>query len=60
MANMRAIMPALQRAKPARIASQGLRFASATLPTQRRETRVVKDMTAAEIAKEIVEWIRTA
>jgi len=27
------------------------------LPAQRRETRVVKDRTPDEIAREIVEWI---
>ncbi len=32
-------------------------FASAAVPTQRRETRVVKDLSPDEIAQEIVEWI---
>jgi electron transfer flavoprotein beta subunit len=57
MANMRTVMPALQRAKPAPVASAGLRFASVSLPKQRRETRVVKNMPAEEIAREIVAWI---
>lgn len=57
MANMRTIMPALQRAKPAAIAPNGLTYISATLPKQQRETRVVKEMNPDEIAKEIVEWI---
>jgi electron transfer flavoprotein beta subunit len=55
MANMRAILPALQRAKPAAIA--GPCFASVSLPKQQRETRIVKDMPAGEIAREIVAWI---
>lgn len=57
MTNMRAIMPALQRAKAAPIANTGLSFASVTLPRQQRETRIVKDMPAAEIAREIAAWI---
>jgi electron transfer flavoprotein beta subunit len=58
MANMRTVMPALQRAKAFRTAGDGLRFVSATLPTQRRDTRVVKDLGVEEMAREIVEWIR--
>ena len=57
MANMRAIMPALQRAKPAPVAGAGLTFASVSLPKQQRETRIVKDMPAEEIAREIVAWM---
>jgi len=58
MANMRTIMPALQRAKASPIANTGLCFASVSLPKQRRETRIVKDMAPDEIAREIVAWIR--
>ena len=58
MANMRAIMPALQRAKAAPSPDAGLRFASVSLPKQQRETRIVKDMPAEEIAREIVAWMR--
>jgi electron transfer flavoprotein beta subunit len=58
MANMRTVMPALQRAKPAALKNEGLRFDAVTLPAQRRETRVVKDLSVEEIAREIVEWIR--
>jgi electron transfer flavoprotein beta subunit len=57
MANMRTVMPALQRAKAAPIANTGLCFAGVTLPKQQRETRVVKNMPAQEIAREIVAWI---
>jgi len=58
MVNMRAVMPALQRAKAAPVTNAGLAFASVTLPKQQRETRVVKNLPAAEIAREIVAWIR--
>jgi electron transfer flavoprotein beta subunit len=57
MANMRGIMPALQRAKAAPVKSEGLCFGAVNLPKQQRETRVVKDMPAAEVAREIVAWI---
>ncbi len=57
MMNMRVVMPALQRAKPAKVAAEGVKFASVTLPKQQRDTRIVKDAPAEEIAKEIVEWI---
>ncbi|HEV2447670.1 MAG TPA: electron transfer flavoprotein subunit beta, partial [Candidatus Sulfopaludibacter sp.] len=58
MANMRSVMPALQRAKAATVDGSGLSFASVTLPKQQRQTRIVKDMPAAEIAAEIAAWIR--
>jgi len=57
MANMRAIMPALQRAKAAPVSSAGLCFASVALPRQQRQTRVVKNVPAEEIAREIAAWI---
>jgi electron transfer flavoprotein beta subunit len=57
MANMRTIMPALQRAKASPVLSQGLSFERVSLPKQVRETRVVKDKTPEEIAREIVEWM---
>ena len=58
MANMRAIMPALQRAKPAKVGADGVAFAKVALPRQQRETKVVKDLTPDDIAREIVAWIR--
>ena len=58
MTNMRSVMPALQRAKPAKVGAEGVTFASVSLPAQRRETRVVKDRTPEEVAGEIVGWIR--
>jgi electron transfer flavoprotein beta subunit len=58
MLNMRAMMPALQKAKPASAGAAGVTFASVAVPKQQRETRLVRDMPAGEIAREIVEWIR--
>ncbi len=57
MANMRAIMPALQKAKPAKVGAEGVKFVSVALPKQQRQTKIVKDVPADEIAKEIVAWI---
>jgi electron transfer flavoprotein beta subunit len=57
MANMRTIMPALQRAKTTTLDANGLRYLSVNLPRQQRTTRVEKNMTADEIAAELVEWI---
>jgi electron transfer flavoprotein beta subunit len=57
MANMRTVMPALQKAKPAALAPNGLKYISVSLPKQQRDTRVVKDMNPDEIAAEVVAWI---
>ncbi|HTX64280.1 MAG TPA: electron transfer flavoprotein subunit beta, partial [Opitutaceae bacterium] len=57
MANMRTVMPALQRARPVKLAGAGLTFAGVALPKQRRETRIVKDRPVDEIAREIVAWV---
>ncbi len=57
MANMRTIMPALQKAKAAALESNGLRYISVSLPAQQRSTRIVKDLGPDEIARELVEWI---
>lgn len=57
MQNMRLIMPALQKAKAAAVSSASIEYRSVALPKQVRETRVVKDMPAEQVAQEIVEWI---
>ena len=57
MANMRTVMPALQRAKSAPLPSGGLHFLSVSPPKQQRQTRVVKDLSAEQIAGEIAEWM---
>lgn len=57
MANMRTIMPALQRCKPGAPPPNGARYLSVTPPKQLRQTRVVKDLSPDEIAAELAEWI---
>ena len=57
MMNMRGIMPSLQKSKPAQIINEGLSFLKVELPKQQRTTRIVKDVSADEIAREIVAWI---
>jgi electron transfer flavoprotein beta subunit len=57
MANMRTLMPALQKAKTAALNGNGLQYASVSLPKQQRTTRVVKDMSPEDIAAELAEWI---
>ncbi len=57
MANMKAIMPALQKAKGVKIGTGGVEFVSVQLPKAQRGTRVVKNVPTDEIAREIVEWI---
>ena len=58
MANMRAMMPALQRAKAAGLKGAGFAVIQASLPAQQRQTQIVKDKPAAEIARELLEWIK--
>jgi electron transfer flavoprotein beta subunit len=58
MANMRGIMPALQKAKPAPATGGDIKYEGVSLPKQTRDTKVVKDADPAEIAKELVEWIK--
>ena len=57
MANMRTVMPALQRAKPVKIGAAGVTFDSVALPKQLRETKVAKNMSPDDIAKDIVTWL---
>jgi electron transfer flavoprotein beta subunit len=57
MLNMRTIMPALQKAKATSIPA-GAVFHRAALPAQQRDTRIVKDRTAAQIAEEIAAWVK--
>jgi electron transfer flavoprotein beta subunit len=58
MANMRTLMPALQRAKPAPLAAGTLAYQSAAVPKQQRQTRIVKDLSTDEVARELAAWIR--
>ena len=59
MMNMRSVMPALQSASSAEISSEGVDYISVSLPEQRRETRIVKNASIDEIAKELVNWMRS-
>lgn len=59
MANMRTIMPALQKAQLAKVGAEGVTFASVEVPRQLRQTRIVKDMPLDEIARELVQWIKS-
>jgi electron transfer flavoprotein beta subunit len=56
MTNMRGIMPALQKAPPAAIPRDAIQFGTVELPAQRRETRVIKNLSPDEIARDIVDW----
>ena len=58
MQNMRTVMPAVQRAQAADIKNPALSVKKVEVPAQRRDTKIVKDMPAAEIAREIVEWLK--
>lgn len=58
MTNMRTVMPALQKAKAAKVGAEGVTFVTVELPKQRRETRIAKDMSADDIAREIIAWIQ--
>jgi electron transfer flavoprotein beta subunit len=57
MANMRTVMPALQKAEAKKLAGGSLRYLGVRPPQQQRQTHIVKDMSAKEIAKEIVAWM---
>ena len=58
MTNMRTVMPALQRATKAEVTTGDIEYVSVSMPKQKRETRVEKNMSADDIAKEIVEWLK--
>ncbi len=59
MQNMRGIMPALQKAPTVQIGAEGVSYLKVELPQQRRDTRIEKDMSVDDIAREIVEWLRS-
>jgi electron transfer flavoprotein beta subunit len=58
MANMRGILPALQKARPANLAANGLRYLSLSLPKAQRTTRLVKDSSPKAIAGELLAWLQ--
>jgi electron transfer flavoprotein beta subunit len=57
MANMRTVMPALQKAKPAPVGVGGIQYREVAIPKAQRETRVEKNLSTDEVARELVEWI---
>jgi len=57
MANMRTVMPALQKTKPATLQQHGLHYLTVAPPKQQRQTRIVKDLPADAIAAELLDWI---
>jgi electron transfer flavoprotein beta subunit len=59
MQNMRAIMPALQKASAVQVGAEGVSYLKVELPQQRRDTRIEKDMSVDDVAREIVEWLRS-
>jgi electron transfer flavoprotein beta subunit len=58
MANMRAMMPALQKAKAAPVPENGVHYLSVTPPKQQRRTRIVKDQAPDQVAADLFEWIK--
>jgi len=60
MMNIRTVMPAVQQAKSADVKEEALAFKTVEVPAQRRDTKIVKDAAPAEIAKEIVEWLKNS
>jgi electron transfer flavoprotein beta subunit len=57
MANMRGAMPALQKAPATPVGTGGVKFESVAVPKVTRETRIVKDLSPDEVAKELAAWI---
>ena len=57
MTNMRTVMPALQRAKPATLAPSTLHYQSAKPPQQQRQTRILKDLSPEQIAQDLLQWL---
>lgn len=58
MMNMRGIMPALQKAKQITLSGSDLKYGAVEIPNQKRQTRIVKDATPAQIAEELAAWIK--
>ena len=57
MMNMPKIMAALAKAPAAATAAGGAKFLKTEIPASKRQTRIEKDMTEEEIAKELAAWI---
>lgn len=57
MANMRTVMPAIQKAKAVKLTNENYNMSAPELPQQKRNTKIIKEMSASEIAKELNDWI---
>ena len=58
MMNMRGVMPALMKAASADVGTGAIAYAACEVPRAKRETRVVKDLSPAAVADELVAWIK--
>ncbi len=58
MMNMRTVMPAIQQAKPVQLETGGLSYSEVRIPEQKRQTRIVREMSPEAVAREIVDWIK--
>jgi electron transfer flavoprotein beta subunit len=58
MQNMRAVLPALQKAAAAAVGAGDVTYVAVERPQARRETRIVKDVSVEEMAQDIVAWMR--
>jgi electron transfer flavoprotein beta subunit len=58
MANMRGAMPALQKAPATPVGAGGVTFEAVAVPKVTRETRIVKDLSADQVAAELAAWIQ--
>jgi electron transfer flavoprotein beta subunit len=59
MTNMRKIMPSIQKAQPANLDSGEIKILNVELPKQKRETRIEKEMSVEDIAKELTNWLKS-
>ena len=55
MMNMRVVMPAIQQARSVQLETGGLSYSDVKIPEQKRETRIVKEMSPDSIASELVD-----
>jgi electron transfer flavoprotein beta subunit len=58
MANMKVLMPSLQKAPAVKLTGGGLEILGVAQPKQKRETKVIKDWTVEQIAQDIAAWLK--
>ena len=59
MMNMRGVMPALMKAPMANVGVGDIVWEKTEVPVSKRNTVVKKDMSVEDIAREIVEWVKS-